>query len=76
MSRRFTTRLAPSHADSPEQQLLNFPELSSLSSSAIESLRSRFEFYDAASDASFRTWFWSVSNATHSSREDGMSLCE
>ena len=76
MSRRFTTRLAPSHADSPEQQLVNFPQLSTLSSSAMSRLRSRFEFYDAASDASFRTWFWSVSNATHSSREDGMSLCE
>jgi hypothetical protein len=76
MSRRFTTRLAPSHADSPEQQVANFPELSSLSSASLESLRSRFRFYDAAADASFRKWFWSVSSATNASREDGVSLCE
>lgn len=76
MSRRFTTRLAPSHADSPDQQLANFPQLSTLSPAALESLRSRFRFYDAASDASFRKWFWSVSSATHASRDDGVSLCE
>lgn len=76
MSRRFTTRLAPSHADSPDQQLANFPELASLSSDVLESVRSRFQFYDADADASFRKWFWSVSSATHPSREDGMSLCE
>ena len=76
MSRRFTTRLAPSHADSPDQQLANFPELAALSPAAVESVRSRFQFYDAAADASFRKWFWSVSSATHASREDGMSLCE
>ena len=76
MSRRFTTRLAPSHADSPDQQIANFPELAQLSSDALQSVRSRFQFYDAAADASFRKWFWSVSSATHASREDGMSLCE
>jgi len=76
MSRRFTTRLAPSHADSKDHQLANFPELATLSAEALENVRSRFQFYDAAADASFRKWFWSVSSATHASREDCMSLCE
>eukprot|EP00934_Nitzschia_sp_Nitz4_P008799 Nitzschia sp. Nitz4//scaffold301_size22573//4197//6998//NITZ4_008550-RA/size22573-processed-gene-0.17-mRNA-1//1//CDS//3329547004//8789//frame0 len=76
MSRRFTTRLAPSHADSQDHQLANFPELSALSEEVLERLRGRFKFYDASSDASFRAWFWGVSSATNASREDGMSLCE
>lgn len=76
MSRRFTTRLAPSHADKADQQLANFPELSHLPEGALEKLRERFNFYDSASDASFHKWFWSVASATNASREDGMSLCE
>lgn len=76
MSRRFTTRLAPSHADKPDQQLANFPKLADLSPDVLEALRARFDFYDAASDASFHKWFWSVASATNASREDGMSLCE
>jgi hypothetical protein len=76
MSRRFTTELAPSHADTNEQQVANFPELEALSPEALKSLRSRFDFYDKSADASFRTWFWNVSSATNVSREDGMSLCD
>jgi hypothetical protein len=76
MSRRFTSLLAPSHADTEEQQIANFPDLSKLSEDAIMRLRYKFRFYDASSDASFRSWFWSVSSATNASREDGMSLCE
>jgi hypothetical protein len=76
MSRRFTTELAPSHADSHEHQIANFPELSSLSKPALKSLRSRFKFYEESADASFRTWFWNVSSATNVSRDDGMSLCD
>lgn len=76
MSRRFTTRLAPTHADTPDQQLANFPELAQLPARTLEDMRSHFRFYDASSDASFRKWFWSVSSATNASREDGMSLCE
>lgn len=76
MSRRFTTRLAPSHADSEENQLLHFPALSSLKPDALNELRKKFKFYDSNADASFRKWFWSVSSATNASREEGRSLCE
>lgn len=76
MSRRFTARLEPSHADSMDNQIVHFPELSSLTSEALEKLRSKFRFYDSKSDASFRAWFWSVASASNSSRLDGVSLCE
>jgi len=76
MSRRFTARLAPSHADPIDNQIVHFPALSTLKPAAIEKLRSKFRFYDSNSDASFRTWFWSVASASNNSRLDGMSLCE
>lgn len=76
MSRRFTSELAPLHADEEEHQLANFAELENLSDKALESVRSRFEFYEESADASFRKWFWNVSSATNVSRDDGMSLCE
>mmetsp|Transcript_23585 Transcript_23585/g.25117 ORF Transcript_23585/g.25117 Transcript_23585/m.25117 type:complete len:964 (-) Transcript_23585:2914-5805(-) len=76
MSRRFTARLAPSHADPIDNQIVHFPSLSTLKPEAIEKLRSKFKFYDSKSDASFRTWFWSVASASNNSRLDGMSLCE
>jgi hypothetical protein len=76
MSRRFTARLAPSHADPEDQQMAHFPALSSLSEEALERLRSKFKFYDASADASFRKWFWSISSATNESRNEGMSLCD
>eukprot|EP00980_Cylindrotheca_fusiformis_P003615 scaffold812_cov124-Cylindrotheca_fusiformis.AAC.7 len=75
MSRRFTSQLAPSHADAHEHQIANFPQLASLSDEALATLRSRFRFYKADADASFRMWFWNVSSATNVSRDDGMSLC-
>jgi hypothetical protein len=76
MSRRFTARLAPSHSDPEEHQLLHFPALSTLEADALTELRSKFKFYDANADATFRKWFWSVSSASNVSREDGRSLCE
>ena len=76
MSRRFTSRLSPSHADPPEQQLAHFPALSSLSADELLSLRSKFRFYDPATDPSFRGWFWGVASAASSSKELGLSLCE
>jgi hypothetical protein len=76
MSRRFTARLAPSHADPVDNQLLYFPALSTLKPVALESLRSKFKFYDSTSDASFRSWFWGVASASNVSRLDGTSLCE
>jgi hypothetical protein len=76
MSRRFTARLAPSHADSEENQLVHFAALSTLKPEALQRLRTKFRFYDSNSDASFRTWFWNVASATNVSREEGMSLCE
>jgi len=76
MSRRFTTRLAPSHADSEEQQLVHFPALSTMSKASLDALRKRFDFYDEAADASFHSWFWGVASATNESKNDGMSLCE
>jgi len=76
MSRRFTPRLAPSHADPIDNQIVQFPQLSTLDPAALADLRSKFKFYDSKSDASFRTWFWSVSSASNSSRMEGMSLCE
>lgn len=75
-SRRFTARLAPSHADPQDHQLTHFPGLEDLSDEALARLRSKFKFYDPSSDASFRTWFWSVASATNSSKDDGVSLCE
>jgi hypothetical protein len=75
MSRRFTAHLAPSHADPADNQLVHFPALSTLKPDALNALRSKFRFYDSNSDASFRTWFWSVVSATNVSREEGMSLC-
>lgn len=76
MSRRFTARLAPSHADPMENQLVHFPALSTLNPTALKNLRSKFKFYDAKSDASFRAWFWGVASASNVSRLDGTSLCE
>lgn len=74
MSRRFTALLAPSHADPIDNQLVHFPALSTLKPDDLKELRSKFRFYDSNSDASFRTWFWSVASATNVSREEGMSL--
>jgi len=76
MSRRFTSRLSPSHADPPEQQLAHFPALASLSTEELTSLRSKFRFYDPATDPSFRGWFWGVASAASSSKDQGLSLCE
>lgn len=76
MGRRFTARLAPSHADPIDNQIVNFPALSELKPDALEQLRSKFKFYDSDSDASFRTWFWSVASASNNSKKAGMSLCE
>ena len=76
MSRRFTARLAPSHADPVEHQMVHFPALSSLSAVELTALREKFRFYDEATDNSFRRWFWSVASASSTARDDGMSLCE
>jgi len=76
MSRRFTSRLAPSHADPIDNQIANFPLLSTLKPAALDELRSKFNFYDSRSDESFRTWFWSVASASNNSRMEGTSLCE
>jgi len=76
MSRRFTPRLAPSHADPIDNQIVHFPLLSTLKQAALNDLRSKFKFYDAKSDESFRTWFWSVASASNNSIMEGMSLCE
>lgn len=76
MSRRFTSRLSPSHADPPEQQLAHFPALASLSADELLALRSKFRFYDPAADPSFRGWFWGVASAASASKEMGLSLCE
>ena len=76
MGRRFTSRLAPSHADPPDHQIAHFPLLETLPTQELEAVRQKFRFYDASSDASFRTWFWSVASATSVSRKDGLSLCE
>ncbi|KAL3942917.1 MAG: hypothetical protein SGBAC_002989 [Bacillariaceae sp.] len=76
MSRRFTAELAPSHADSEENQIASFPQLEMLPPKALKSLRSRIKFYDKNADASFHTWFWNVSSATNVSKEEGMSLCD
>jgi hypothetical protein len=76
MSRRFTTRLAPTHADPPEQQIAHFPELASLSPIEMSALRDKFRFYEETSDASFRRWFWSIASASSNARNQGMSLCE
>ena len=76
MSRRFTSRLSPSHADPPEQQLAHFPALASLSADELLALRSKFRFYDPAADPSFRGWFWGVASAASASKDMGLSLCE
>ncbi len=76
MSRRFTSRLAPSHADPVDNQIAHFPQLATLKPGALDDLRSKFKFYDSKSDESFRTWFWSVASASNNSRMEGMSLCE
>jgi len=76
MARRFTARLAPSHADPIDNQIVSFPALSALKPHALEDLRSKFKFYDSNSDESFRTWFWSVASASNVDKMDGISLCE
>ena len=76
MSRRFTARLAPSHADPIDNQIVHFPLLSTLKPRALDELRSKFKFYDAESDESFRAWFWNVASASSNSRMEGMSLSE
>ena len=76
MSRRFTPLLAPSHGDPVDHQLASFPALARLSSNELNSLRSKFRFYDPLTDPSFRNWFWKVASATSVSKDEGMSLCE
>jgi hypothetical protein len=76
MSRRFTALLAPSHGDPLEHQLSNFSALESLSDNEMSGLQSKFKFYDPETDASFRSWFWSVASASNSIRDEGLSLCE
>jgi len=76
MSRRFTALLAPSHGDPVEHQLANFPALGSLSPDVLTQLQSKFKFYDPETDASFRSWFWSVSSPTSASKDEGVSLCD
>jgi hypothetical protein len=76
MSRRFTTRLAPSHADPSEHQIAHFPALAALSSTELSALCAKFCFYDELSDSSFRSWFWNVASASSRAREEGVSLCE
>jgi len=76
MARRFTALVAPSHGDPVEHQLANFPSLGSLSPEELTALQSKFKFYDPETDASFRSWFWSVSSATSTSKEEGISLCD
>ena len=76
MSRRFTAILAPAHGDPLEHQLTHFPALASLSNDERARLISKFKFYDASIDASFRKWFWNVASAVSSSKVTGVSLCE
>lgn len=76
MSRRFTALLSPSHGDPTEHGLAHFPGLSSLPPEELAALQSKFQFYDASTDPSFRSWFWSISSATSNSKDEGWSLCE
>jgi len=76
MSRRFTSRLAPSHADPEEQQKAHYPDLDMLSEDEMRALRDKFRFYEENADASFRKWFWTVAGASSNARYEGMSLCE
>eukprot|EP00592_Proboscia_alata_P002243 CAMPEP_0194366936 /NCGR_PEP_ID=MMETSP0174-20130528/15053_1 /TAXON_ID=216777 /ORGANISM="Proboscia alata, Strain PI-D3" /LENGTH=1108 /DNA_ID=CAMNT_0039142453 /DNA_START=48 /DNA_END=3374 /DNA_ORIENTATION=+ len=75
MSRRLTSRLAPSHVDPPEQQLAHFEKLSLLTSDELHRLRNKFRFCnDTSGDTSFRKWFWDVVSATSKVAKDGQSL--
>lgn len=76
MSRRFTAHLSPSHGDPAEHSLAHFPGLTSLPPDELAALRSKFQFYDASTDPSFRSWFWTISSATSTSKDEGWSLCE
>lgn len=76
MSRRFTSRLAPTHADPSEQQIAHFPDLATLTPNELAGLIDKFRFYEETVDASFRRWFWSIASASSNSRNEGMSLCE
>jgi hypothetical protein len=76
MSRRFTALLSPSHGDPIEHSLSNFPGLSGLQPDVLAALQSKFPFYDASTDPSFRSWFWTISSATSKSKDEGWSLCE
>jgi hypothetical protein len=76
MSRRFTAFLSPSHGDPVEHSLAHFPGLTSLPPNELTSLRSKFQFYDASTDPSFRSWFWGITRATSTSKDEGWSLCE
>lgn len=75
MSRRFTSLLAPSHADPVDHQIAHFPQLSRLSADELTQLRAKFRFHDPEADPSFRQWFWDVSSAS-STGGSGVSLCE
>mmetsp|Transcript_24375 Transcript_24375/g.36161 ORF Transcript_24375/g.36161 Transcript_24375/m.36161 type:complete len:903 (+) Transcript_24375:69-2777(+) len=76
MSRRFTSRLAPTHADPTEQQIAHFPDLAALTPNELAGLIDKFRFYEETVDASFRRWFWSIASASSNARYEGMSLCE
>lgn len=74
MARRLTSRLVPSHGDSDEDQLRNFPELNNLSSADTQNLQSKFRYYDPKTDASFLHWYSKVSNLK--STQEAKSLCK
>jgi len=77
MSRRFTTRLAPTHADPWDRVVVHFPALQSLTPMEKTSLLQKFVFHDEQSDdVSFRRWFWSVASAGSPAAQQGMSLCQ
>ncbi|CAM9571631.1 unnamed protein product [Choristocarpus tenellus] len=60
-SRYLTSRLIPSHKDSPEQQLMGFPALASVPRAELEGLRCKLPQTD---DPSYHTYFWRVCGNT------------
>ncbi len=71
MSRKVTTRLAPSHGNTREEQLANFPDLAMLSPDRLNSLRSKFRLYDPESDSTFLHWLSKIAETD----SGGETLC-
>ena len=57
MARWLQARLVPTHQDSPQEQMVQFPALKTMAAQALAALRAKFTPTD---DMSFSKWYRSL----------------